>query len=268
MHSALIETVSTILQAAAAEAILPRFQKLRGGEIEEKTPGEAVTVADREAERIIAPQLTALLPGSRVVGEEACAANPSLMEGLDEGDVWLVDPLDGTSNFIAGTADFAVMIALLRQGRTLASWMLRPVDGHLAVASLGEGAFIDNVRIRTSTESPAPEACRGAVLTRFLPDSLKEQVQAKASRFAGIMPGTKCAAVDYPRVATGAQHFVMFWRLLPWDHAPGALFLQEAGGHVARRDGSPYRPADQRPGLLAATNREVWATVQGTLLGP
>jgi fructose-1,6-bisphosphatase/inositol monophosphatase family enzyme len=202
-----------------------------------------------------------------VVGEEACAANPALMDGLDEGDVWLVDPLDGTSNFIAGTTEFAVMAALLRQGRTVASWMLRPVGGQLAVASLGEGAFIDDVRIRTGTAGPAPEACRGAVLTRFLPDPLKEQVRANAHRFSEILPGTKCAGVDYPAIATGAQHFAMFWRLLPWDHAPGVLFLQEAGGHVARLDGAGYRPADQRPGLLAATNRDVWEAVKEALLG-
>jgi fructose-1,6-bisphosphatase/inositol monophosphatase family enzyme len=264
----MIETVTAIIRSAADEAILPRFQKLRDGQIEEKTPGEVVTIADREAERIIAPQLEALLPGSRAVGEEASSVNPSLMERLDEGDVWLVDPLDGTGNFIAGSAEFAVMVALLRQGEPLASWMYRPATGELAVASLGGGAFIDGNRIRTVEACPPPEVCRGAVLTRFLPDPWKEQVKAHAGRFLAILPGTKCAGVDYPAVATGTQNFVMFWRLLPWDHAPGALFVREAGGRVAHLDGSPYRPEAKASGLLVAENEDVWTMVRETLLGP
>ena len=83
MRSAMMGDVADIMRAAAAEAILPRFRKLLDGEIEEKTPGEVVTIADREAERIIAPHLAALLPGSRVVGEEAAADNPDILARLE-----------------------------------------------------------------------------------------------------------------------------------------------------------------------------------------
>src|SRR5215213_7219723 len=92
MRSNVMDEVATIMRQAAAEAVLPRYRKLLAGDVEEKTPGEVVTVADREAEQIISPRLAALLAGSRVVGEEAVATNPSLMDGLDEGQVWLVDP--------------------------------------------------------------------------------------------------------------------------------------------------------------------------------
>jgi fructose-1,6-bisphosphatase/inositol monophosphatase family enzyme len=267
MRSALIEDVAAIMRSAAAEAVLPRFQNLLRGQVEEKTPGEVVTIADREAELIIAPRLIALLRGSRVVGEEAAADTPEVMNGLDEGDVWLVDPLDGTANFVAGRPKFSVMVALLRQGRTVAAWILDPVSGRLAVACSGEGAYIDGRRVRVSATPLRPESCRGSVLTRFLPEPLREQVTANASRFGAILPGAGCAGVDYPAVASGVQNFVLFWRLLPWDHAPGALFVREAGGCVAHLDGTGYNPADQQPGLLVAQNRDVWETVRRTLLG-
>ena len=87
------------------------------------------------------------------------------------------------------------------------------------------------------------------------------------SRFGEILPGWRCSGRDYPAILTGGQDFALFWRALPWDHAPGALILEEAGGRVARLDGTPYRPRDDRPGLLAARSPAVWAAVAGALLG-
>ncbi|MGY6710664.1 MAG: inositol monophosphatase family protein [Rhizobiaceae bacterium] len=266
MRSGLIDDVSSLLRHAASVAILPRFRKLEAGQVDEKSPGEVVTIADREAEQIITPRLLSLLPGSRVVGEEAAAADPAMMDGLDAGDVWLVDPLDGTANFVAGSAEFSVMVALLRGGETVAAWLLDPVSDRLAVASQGAGAFIDGVRVRAAASASPVASCRGAVLTRFLPEELKAAVAANTPRFSTISPGARCSGVDYPAVARGQQEFVLFWRLLPWDHAPGTLLVSEAGGWVARLDGTPYRPADQRPGLMAAQNREVWETVRRELL--
>jgi fructose-1,6-bisphosphatase/inositol monophosphatase family enzyme len=267
MRSAAIEEVASIMRLAAAETILPRFQKLRTGEVEEKSPGEVVSIADREAERIIAPRLASLLPGSRVIGEEAAAETPSVLKDLDQGDVWLVDPLDGTANFVAGAPEFCVMVALLRQGQTIASWILHPPSDQLAIASSGQGAYINEVRVHTTTSPLAPIACCGSVLTRFLPEPLKERVIEHASQFAAILPGAKCAGIDYPALIGGPQQFLLFWRLLPWDHAPGTLFITEAGGHVAHLDGSPYYPADQEPGLLIAPNRATWEMVRQALLG-
>jgi fructose-1,6-bisphosphatase/inositol monophosphatase family enzyme len=267
MRSDTNEKVASIMRLAAAEAILPRFRKLQTGDIEEKSPGEVVSIADREAERIIAPRLASLVPGSRVVGEEAAAETPAVLKGLDQGDVWLVDPLDGTANFVAGAPEFCVMVALLTRGRAVASWILHPLSGQLAIASLGDGAYIDGVRVRTTISPLVPIACCGSVLTRFLPEPLKARIVEHSSRFAAILPGAKCAGIDYPALVGGAQQFLLFWRLLPWDHAPGTLLVTEAGGHVARLNGSPYYPADQEPGILVAPNRATWEMVRPALLG-
>ncbi len=183
MRSVVMDEVAAILRCVAMEVALPRFRALRDSEIAEKSPGKIVTIVDGEVERMVAPQLTALLAGSRVVGEEAAAARPALLDGMEQGDVWILDPLDGTGNFVAGNADFAVMLALLRDGETVAAWILHPVSGRLAVAGRGEGAFIDRVRVRTSALAVPLGACRGSVLTGFLPADLKERIAARSHLF-------------------------------------------------------------------------------------
>lgn len=123
----LIRHVGDLLREVAARSVLPRFRRLQDREIHEKQPGELVTIADQEAEAALTGGLRRLLPGSRVVGEEACAADPSLLLGIGTGLVWLVDPLDGTADFAAGDPRFSLMVALLRDGDIIAPWMLDPL---------------------------------------------------------------------------------------------------------------------------------------------
>jgi fructose-1,6-bisphosphatase/inositol monophosphatase family enzyme len=266
VDGALIERVGALLREVAAEVILPRHRRLRDGEVSEKTSGELVTVVDLESERRLAQALPAWLPGSRVIGEEGAAAAPALLQTLDDGDVWLVDPLDGTANFIAGSADFAVMLALLRQGEPVGAWMLHPLSGELFVAEQGGGAFANGERVRVTASSATPAAgLRGIVKTRFLPPELRERIAANERRVADVLPGTGCAGGDYPAIVRGVPQFCLYWRTLPWDHAPGTLWLREAGGHAARLDGRPYRPSDDQRGLLIARDDTTWLTARAAL---
>jgi len=263
----MIERVAELIRDTAAQAILPRFLALRSDDIEEKSPGELVTAADREAEALLTQGLMALLPGSVVLGEEAAALQPALYQRLSEDtDLWLVDPLDGTSNFVEGKPCFSVMVALLRGGETVASWMLDPLADKIAVAEKGSGAYWAGTRIVTPRCAPATKDLRGAVLTRFLPPALRTEIEGRSQRIHTVLPGLRCAGHEYPAIATAEQHFALFWRTEPCDHAPGALFLAEAGGWVARLDRSPYRPAVLGTGLLVAQNEETWYAVESALL--
>lgn len=249
-----LEDVGDMLRTTATTVVMPRFTVLQAGEIELKSANEPVTVADREAETAIGNSLRSILPNARVIGEEACHADPTLLNNLGDGLVWIIDPIDGTANFAAGRPPFAMMVALLQDGETIGSWILDPLSGRLAVAEKGGGAWIDGQRIRTSSEPSDLGNLEGIVSGAFipsdhlgLPDKLREAVRL-------VHPTVRCAGHEYPQVVTGSRQFALYWRTLVWDHAPGALLLTEAGGSVTHLDGSPYLPMRPMTGLLLAHN--------------
>jgi len=258
----LVERVADLVREVSAAVIEPRFRALADGEVVEKSKGELVTVADREAEDLLTAGLAALDPGTPVVGEEAVAADAGTMDALSADRVWLVDPLDGTGNFVWGKPDWAVMVALVVGGETAASWIYQPVTGRLYVAERGSGATVDGERLVTRPRADTTGALRGAVLTRYLDDATRALVTPNLDRFGAISAGRHCAGTEYPALVEGDTDFVFFWRTLPWDHAPGTLLVREAGGVATRPDGTPYRPEPGGRGLLVAADPPTWDLAQ------
>jgi len=261
-----LDAVTVLLREVAATIIMPRFRALKSGEVEEKSPDDFVTIADRESEAALIAGLKAIVPASTVIGEEMCHARPELLQGLHTIDepLWFVDPLDGTRNFMDGQTRFAIMVALRLKRETVGAWILTPADGSLVVAERGAGAFVDGTRLSAPAIVKPANALRGAMLTKFLTPEMQERVRRNATRLGEVLPGSMCAGYDYPAIACGELDFVGYWRGLPWDHAPGALVLTEAGGTVMRYDGSAYQP-DGRLGVLAAANAGIADTVRRTL---
>lgn len=252
------------MRDVAERAIMPRYRALAAHEIAEKSPGEVVTRADREAEALLRDGLARIDVGARIVGEEAAAEDARLLDDIGDGLVWLVDPLDGTSNFANGTGPFGVMVALVDAGEPLAAWMLDPVSGRLCHAERGGGAWIDGERVRArETGKLRPVA---SLATQFMDAPRRARVHRAAERRFTLEPIPRCAAAHYPRLVTGANDVALFQRILPWDHAAGALFLAEAGGHVAHWDGSPYRVGSDGVGILAAASGRMW-TAAATAIG-
>jgi fructose-1,6-bisphosphatase/inositol monophosphatase family enzyme len=264
------DAVTLIIQDAAAQAITPRFRALEEADVRAKGADDVVTVADLESEALITSALAAMTPTIPVVGEGATAHHPDLPASLgDHATYWLLDPLDGTSNFVAGDPDIGVMLALVHAGDVVASWIWQPIREVLLVAERGAGAYRNGQRISPSnrpTARPASELV-GWVWTRFLPADILATVETSTSRFAGLNPGPTAAAVAYERLLLGESDFSMYWRTEPWDHAPGALLIQEAGGAAPRLDGSRYRPREQADGLLLTRSASEWTSVRGALLG-
>jgi fructose-1,6-bisphosphatase/inositol monophosphatase family enzyme len=267
LMTSLPDAIARVLREAATEAVMPRFQRLADADIEEKSPGDLVTIADREAEAIIKRGLAAIRPDARFVGEEACAHDPSVLRDLDRGAVWIVDPIDGTGNYAAGRRPFALMAALLDNGETIASCILDPVDDRLAAAERGAGAFLDGVKVAAVVGSPGLPALSGIVSSFARPPAFEPRVATLTALVAEAAATRRCAGDEYPLVATGARHFALYWRTLVWDHAPGVLFLQEAGGVAARPDGTRYRPADPSGAILLAQTAEIWDEVRTALGG-
>ncbi len=265
MKHPLDASVARLMRQTAADIVLPRFRSLADHEIEEKSPGELVTIADRESEERLSEGLTKIHPDARIVGEEASAVDPSLMDAVGDGQVWLIDPIDGTTNYSEGKTPFALMIALLEDGVPVASWMLDPVTDRLCHAHRGHGAFVDDEKVTArATGAKLPVAAFGM---HFMTPDKRERIERRAAGKLNVVPIPRCAGEQYPRLVLGENDISLFERTLPWDHAPGALFLDEAGGKTARPDGEPYRPADRRPGLLSAATPRLWDHAAEILFG-
>lgn len=252
-----LDAVSRLIRDVANLVIDPRFRKLAADDVSEKAPGEVVTVVDQEAEALLTDGLADITPGVRIIGEEAASADTALLDLLvgGEGQVWLVDALDGTPGFVAGSPDHAVMLALVADGLTVAGLIYQPQHDRLYVAERGSGAFLDGARLtRPVTEQRPLSELRGGVMRRFLDEKTRASISANEHRFGDLTPGTTCAGVEYPSIASGERDFLLFWRTLPWDHAAGTLLVTESGGVARRLDGSDYTPTRSANGLLVSSD--------------
>ena len=141
------EQVLTLLQQVAAEIITPRFRDLADHHVSEKAPGSLVTIADHEAEVAITDALHTAYPEAVVLGEEAYEADHSILADYAIAEhAFTVDPVDGTRNFVHGSADHAVMVAELVGGRTTRAWIWQPEHAVAWTAELGAGAFRNGER--------------------------------------------------------------------------------------------------------------------------
>lgn len=255
-----IERVSDLIRAVAAEEITPRFQSLGKGDIHIKShPGDLVTEADVQAERQLTARLPALLAGSVVVGEEAVFAQPEVIKALfEDAPVWVVDPVDGTSNFARGNPRFACMVALVQRGKTISGWIYDVVQDVMWSAELGSGVYRQDERITISPNLAMPLAEMAGSLG-------PKPYKPTRSRFAEWLRHGS-AAHDYIAMMQGRMQFVGYNRLMPWDHAAGSMMVAEAGGVAGLLSGEPYGPTIHQGYLLVAQTPDLWAEVQGMVL--
>ena len=263
--------ITQILRATARVEILPCFRKLEPGAVWTKSgPLDLVTVADVAAEALITQGLSRLFPSAVIVGEEASSRDPALLDRLVDADMAIVvDPIDGTSNFAAGVPLFGVMAAVICRGEVVASVIHDPMSDDTAIAVRGEGAWSEAAdgtrRTLKVAEAVDPSRMTGHVSVRYLPGHLRERVALNLMRVAGNWD-YRCAAHEYRMLAAGHCHFLIFNRLMPWDHLPGWLLHREAGGYSAHFDGSEYRSTDRDGGLLYAPDRESWEALRRVLM--
>lgn len=264
------ERVADLMAEVAAAEIVPRFQSLAQGDVSEKAGGELVTVADVAAERALERRLTALLPGSLVVGEEAVAETPAVMDRLRDPDpVWVIDPIDGTGNFASGKENFAIQIALVRSGETLGAWIYAPILRRLALGEKGGGALLDGRRARIEAVDLPPAQLKGTLHAgMFSTPEMGRLMQQRRSR-VDAQKSRSAASVEYLRLLGREMHFSFFTKLKPWDHAPGSFLLREAGGTARFTDTrEPYSPLrHEGQGLLLAPDERSWESLRETLLG-
>ncbi|WP_380282996.1 inositol monophosphatase family protein [Kitasatospora purpeofusca] len=237
--------VEEAVRRTAAAEIMPRFRALTADQVAEKNgPYDLVTVADRGAEAHLTAALTALLPGSVVVGEEAVAAEPGLYAAL-AGDrpVWIVDPIDGTRTFVRGDEGFCTLVALAHHGELLASWTYAPVHDRMATALRGGGARLDGVALRAGSPADgAPLRIAASYPFHTMPGAKRTLLRLRTEGVRA-RPCAGSAGLEYVEVARGALDATVFAWENAWDHAAGLLLVAEAGGAHATLAGTPFRLA-------------------------
>jgi fructose-1,6-bisphosphatase/inositol monophosphatase family enzyme len=255
-------TIAAIRRVAEAR-ILPRFQKLNETDVRSKThPADLVTVADVESEQDLTRLLPELLPGSLVVGEEAVSADARVLKRLaGEEPVWVIDPIDGTANFVNGVARFAVMVALVQSGETIMGWIHDPVANRTLWGEKGAGAWLEeDGAVSKRMQVPMPASPELATMTAGIYSRDVASLKGKFAREVRL----GSAAHDYWSLTDGRMQVLCFRRLKPWDHAAGLLIHGEAGGYNRMLSGVHYSPAAQDPmGVLCAPDQKIWWDVVG-----
>ncbi len=235
------------------------FGEVENLQVSKKGPGDFVTAADKKVENILMQELDHVRPGYSFLTEET-----GVVEGRDKTHRWIIDPIDGTTNFIHGIPLFCISVALERDGVLAAGVIFNPVTDELFVAERGAGAFLNDRRLRVAARRELSDT----VITCGIPHSdrgdhqlfLKELARIQV-RVSGIRR-TGSAALDLAWTAAG--RFDGLWErgLQPWDTAAGILMVREAGGIVADIDGKPDPLVS---GNILAGNDEVIQAMQREL---
>lgn len=266
-----VSVVADLIRRTAALEILPRFRNLAPEDVREKKPGDYVTIADERTEAVLTDALLSLAPETLVVGEEAAASDRSIMERLKGSTpVWVIDPVDGTGNFVHGRHSFGVILAYVVDGVVEAGWLYQPLTDTMITAKRGQGAWCDGVRLHVDGNRPASETI-GSIYgfsSRPVDDkSVRNEALILKSGLFGSIENHQCGATEYMAIAEAKMHYSLHSRSLTWDHAAGVLIISEAGGVVRFLDGTAYDPRILDRPILAASSETLFTTIQGVLLG-
>ncbi|HZE41675.1 MAG TPA: inositol monophosphatase family protein [Stackebrandtia sp.] len=257
------DTVSDLIAEVAAAEITPRFRNLQRGDITEKHPGDLVTVADRRAEQQLTARLEKLLPGSVTVGEEAVEDDPDLLQALSGDDpVWIIDPVDGTSNFVAGKTTFACLVALAHKGHTFASWLNAPALNLTAGALDGHGAWRNNQPL---TATPAPDDGPLRICGTHTNYLAGFDLPGKLAKKGVTYTPCSAAGLSYIDLIDGQYHACVFTWEKPWDHATGLHIHSLVGGANTTADGQPFRLAGDNALPFVAAPGGIISTITALL---
>ncbi len=228
--------INVMVQAAmkAGRSLARDFGEVQNLQVSLKGPGDYVSQADRKAEEIIYAELSKARPSYSFLMEER-----GEVAGDDDQHRWIVDPLDGTTNFLHGIPLFSVSIALERQGQLVAGVVYNPAMDELYTAERGGGAFMNDRRLRVAARSKLSDAVIGTGIPH-LGRGHHGKALIELKNVMGEAAGIRrlgSAALDLAYVAAGRMDG--FWEnwLSPWDMAAGILLVREAGGFCTDRDG-------------------------------
>ena len=254
-------TLTVMVQAArkAARSLIRDFGEVENLQVSLKGPGDFVSAADLRAEETLREELTRARPGYGFLMEEG-----GTIEGSDKSHRWIIDPLDGTTNFLHGIPMFAINIALERAGEIVAGLTYNPITDELFWAEKGKGAFVNERRIRVAARRDLTQA----VVATGIPHMGRPEHARASWELAAMMPQVAgirrsgSAALDMAYVAAGRYDAYWEWDLNPWDLAAGIILVREAGGFVSDMNGGSEVLSK---GSVLASNENLTRPVQTIL---
>jgi myo-inositol-1(or 4)-monophosphatase len=234
IRSALMN-VMTSAALKAGRNLKRDFGEIENLQVSVKGPADFVSAADQRAEKTLFEELSRARPGYGFLMEEG-----GEVEGTDKAHRWIIDPLDGTLNFLHGLPVFAISLALEREGQLIAGLVYNPANDDMFVAERGQGAWLNNRRLRVAQRRDLSEALVATGVPHLGKAKehprFKQELAAVMARVANIRR-LGAASIDLAYVAAG--HFDGYWErsLQPWDVAAGIVLIREAGGFVSDLDG-------------------------------
>ena len=211
----------------AGRGLARDFGEVENLQVSMKGPGDFVSAADRRADKTLIAELQKARPTYALLTEES-----GEISGTDGAHRWIVDPLDGTTNFLHGIPFFAISVALEREGKTVAGIVYNPILNELYTAERGNGAFLNDRRLRVAGRRTIADCILGSSLPRSgLAGMAQEEMTRIGPRTAGVR-SLGAAALDLAWVASGRLDGFWHHQLEPWDFAAGLLLVREAGGFV------------------------------------
>ena len=267
IRNEILDFIVNILINVNEKVILNYFNKLTAKDIDIKSSADDfVSIADKESEDYITKKLSNFISTAKIIGEESAFFDKkNFFNLLNEPLLWVIDPIDGTKNYINGDENFCSMISLVKDSLPIASFIYKPLQRQFIYAFKGIGAYIFDVETKQSTrlnlELNPLNLIIGSGGTKGIPEVFRKSILSNLRSFTKrVFVGS--AGIETMMLVTNKIQFIFHGRVTPWDHSPLDLIIKEAGGCVyMARFKEEFNIKSKGP-ILAATNGKIWNEVR------
>jgi fructose-1,6-bisphosphatase/inositol monophosphatase family enzyme len=267
IRNEILDFIVNILIDVNEKIVLNYFNKLTPKDIDIKSStDDFVSVADKKSEDYITKKLSNFLDNTKIIGEEtAFLDKEKFLSLLNEPLLWVIDPIDGTKNYINGNENFCSMISLVKHSFPIASFIYKPLQRQFIYAFKGIGAYIFDLETKQSNklnlELDPLNKIIGSGGTKGIPEVFRKSILSNLRSFTKrVFVGS--AGIETMMLVTNKIQFVFHGRVTPWDHSPLDLIIKESGGCVyMARYKEEFNIKSKGP-ILAATNSKIWDEVR------
>lgn len=266
----IVEYIMNVLINVNKKIILRYYKNLKSFDISTKTSNDDfVSIADKKSEEIISKQLSGFLDVNDILGEETAYLDKRYDKYLDKSLLWVVDPIDGTKNYINGKENFCSMISLVNYMLPIAAFIYYPLKNIFVYAFKSYGAFLVDTNNKISTRLSINQSnilkTIGSGGTKGIPENHRQSILHNLkTRTDRIFIGS--AGIETIMLAKNEIQFIFHGRVTPWDHSPMDLIIKEAGGCVYMATNKSEFNIKSKGSILAASNVQIWDNIRHLII--